>query len=212
MTRVTGLTATELSLALSELRPKLAGATVRDVARIDGQDDLLLFLESASQRLALHIVPGGSRSRVCLTERRFPKALFQTGPLIDRLGQTLRGARFTEVRSSPGERSLHIGLQTGQTAWSLHVELFGARGLWCLADAQERILELSRLPNSKGRELRPGALYGAPAPLSSPAPDPPTRFAPPVLTAIDAFYTEHDKRADEKGADEFRDWRAALSR
>ncbi|MEE2887941.1 MAG: NFACT family protein, partial [Planctomycetota bacterium] len=193
MTRGTGLTATELSEALAELMPRLDCATIRDVARIVDRDDLLLFLESPEESFALHIVPGGPRSRVCCTQRRFPRALFQTGPRIDRLVQTLRGARLTDVLTPPGERMCTFDLRSGESHWSLHVELFGARGLWCLADSEGRIQALSRLPNTKGRDLRPGAKYAAPARRNAPVEDPPSRFEAPVLAAIDAFFTSADQ-------------------
>ena len=59
-----GLTATELAAAVAELAPVLAAATVRDAARLEGRDDLLLFLDHPDGGKALHLVPGGPRARV----------------------------------------------------------------------------------------------------------------------------------------------------
>jgi predicted ribosome quality control (RQC) complex YloA/Tae2 family protein len=210
MTRVTGLTSSELHAALAELKELLSEATVRDVARLSDRDDLLLFLDTPQDSLALHIVPGGPRARITCTQRRFGKKSFQTGPLVDRLAQTLRGARITALHTTAGERLCSFTLQTEDLEWQLHVELFGARGLWCLADATGRIQDLSRLPNSKGRDLRPGSPYQQPAQRSAAAADPPCRFEAPVLQSIDLFYTAHDR--DEERLGLHRQLAQALSR
>ncbi len=197
MTRVTGLTSSELDAALAELKELLSNATVRDVARLHDRDDLLVFFDTPEEPLALHIVPGGPRARITCTQRRFPKQSFQTGPLVDRLAQTLRGARFDGIQSIAGERLCSLHLQVQDAQWQLHIELFGPRGLWCLVDGRGSIQDLSRLPNSKGRELRPGSRYQAPSQRSTPAKSPADRFDAPVLQSIDAFYTAYD-RAEER--------------
>ena len=80
-----GLSAAELAAVLAELRPLLHDAVVRDAARLQDNDDLLLFLDHPARRLALHIAPGGRRARVTCTRRRYRKTEFATGPLVDRL-------------------------------------------------------------------------------------------------------------------------------
>lgn len=189
-----GLTATELAAVLLEIAPILAAATIRDVARIEGKDDLLLFLEHPDGGRALHIVPGGRRARVTLTTRRFRQDEFRSGPLIDRLRQTLRGATIEEAEMIPGERRCTLRLRDEDgVARSLEVELFGARGLWCLVDGAGKIRELSRLPDSAGRELRPGAIYAPPPPRENPVSDTPPRFDPPMAAAIDDAFTKFDR-------------------
>ena len=188
-----GLTAAELALVLTELEPLLAAARVTDVARLVGRDDLLLFLELPDGRRALHIAPGGKRARLTLTTRRFRREEFATGPLVDRLRETLRGARFKGCAHAPDERRCDFALTVSDgTDLNLHVELFGVRGLWCVTDADESILELSRLPKSAGRELRPGAKYLAPAAARRLDPGAGPRFTAPYLDAVDAYFTSRD--------------------
>ncbi|MCA8955955.1 MAG: DUF814 domain-containing protein [Planctomycetes bacterium] len=196
-----GLTATELALVVAELGPRIAGTTVRDVARPRGVDDLLLFLDPPSPdaprvRLALHIAPGGPRARVTLTARRFARSGLQSGPLLESLRQQLLGATLGTPEQVPGERRLSLPLRRPDgSAATLHVELFGARGLWCLADGSDTVLEMSRLPTGGGRTLRRGAVYRPPE-GRPPASDPPVRFAAPVLEHIDAWFTATDQQGE----------------
>ena len=191
-----GLTATELGEILAELGPRLHDATVRDLARIADRDDLLIFLDTPSERLALHIVTGGRRARVTLTRRRFRKSQFQQGPLVERLRQTLVGARLLSSEAVPGERQCRFHWRRAEGDIDLHVELFGARGFWCLTDARGELLELSRLPNSAGRELVRGARYAPPEPRAEPNTDPPSRFASPILAAVDDHFTTQDRHEE----------------
>ena len=87
-----GLTADELARVAPELRAEILGMRVTNAARLLDRDDLLLFLTADPDRevygepcrRALHIARGAPRARVCTTRRRFPRAAFQTGPLVDR--------------------------------------------------------------------------------------------------------------------------------
>ena len=73
------------------------------------------------------------------------------------------------------------------------MELFGARGLWCLLDQDDVIAELSRLPNTEHRTLRRDEPYAAPPRHGAPRNDPaPSRFAAPLNAAIDDHYTALD--------------------
>jgi predicted ribosome quality control (RQC) complex YloA/Tae2 family protein len=192
-----GLSATELSEVLAELGPVLRQATVRDIARLDGKDDLLFFLDTPDGHRALHIVTGGRRARITLTKRRFHKREFLTGPLVDRLRQRLLGCAFEGVSQPQGEKSCGLTLIDPEgNHLALQIELFGARGLWCLVDEHGDILELSRLPNVTGREIRPGARYVAPPPREGAAEDPPSRFAQPVAAAVDAWFTDFDREQE----------------
>lgn len=193
-----GLGAAELAALLRELAPQLRGARVRDLCRLKGRDDLILFLDTEPEgRCALQIAPGGPRARVCTTSRRFGRHLFETGPLVDRLAQRLRGARLVDLVAEPGQRSCCFDWQpTEGGLLRLQVELFGARGLWCLCEEAGQILELSRLPNSKDRALRPGQPY-QPPPAGRPAREQPPRFRPPLAPAIDRYYSALDLDAEE---------------
>jgi predicted ribosome quality control (RQC) complex YloA/Tae2 family protein len=190
---VHGLTATELADACSELQRWL-GATVVDAVPLavpPGSDDLLLVLHGADElgKGFLHLAPGGPRARVTLTSARFPADAFARGPARDLLQHELHGARLTHVAATAGERRCAFVFATNHGDRRLVVELFGARGLWVLLDSEGRALVLSREVETAVRTLRRHDVYAAPpqAPESAmPRAEPPPRFAPPALAAIDA--------------------------
>jgi predicted ribosome quality control (RQC) complex YloA/Tae2 family protein len=191
-----GLTAAELALALAEIEPALAGMRVRDAAKLAARDDLLLWFDGDRGRATLQIALGAARARLTLTQRRFQRDEFETGPRIDQLREQLLGCALAGVVQPGGERRCSLVLRDREQARrSLEVELFGARGLWALLDAGGRILALSRLPEAGERVLRPGEVYAPPTGQGRRA-EPPPRFAPPVLAAIDAWYTALDERSE----------------
>ncbi|MBI5852273.1 MAG: DUF814 domain-containing protein [Planctomycetes bacterium] len=192
------LSSAELALAARELDGALRGAAIQDAVQLAARDDLLLFCATEQGREALHIAPGGKRARVTLTRRRFAREDFATGPRADLLATLLRGAAIDAIVAIAGERRLRIALRGDTPARTLHVELFGARGLWALADGENRLLSLSRLPNEAARSLRAGETYVEPAP-APPRAEPESRFASPCLHAIDAAFTALDLAA-ESGA------------
>ncbi|MCC6671456.1 MAG: DUF814 domain-containing protein [Planctomycetes bacterium] len=199
-----GLTAEELALALGELGARVGGWRVRDVARLARNDDLLLFLEGPppaegrAPRACVQVAVGGGRARVTLTARRHAKDEFATGPHVDRLRQLLAEATFRGTSQPAGERrcSLAFADRDGRRV-TLEAELFGNRGLWVLCDGQGRALELSRLPEARERTLAPGQPYDPPRGRARGEARPP-RFAPPVLEAIDALCTAHDREHEAR--------------
>lgn len=196
-----GLTAAELATAIAAIEAGYARARVTDVARLHAGDDLLLFVETPEgARRALHVVPGSVRGRITTTSRRFARHEFATGPLIDALRRRLDGACIERATAEPGERIAKIAFRAaaGET-FILVVEVFGNRGVWCLLDDEGRILDLSRLPKSAGRELQPGARWSAPPAHADRGPDVPGRFPPPVLDAIDSAFTARDLELEADG-------------
>jgi predicted ribosome quality control (RQC) complex YloA/Tae2 family protein len=193
-----GLTAAELTAACAELR-ELVGATVLDIAPLRataGADDLLVVLQApppARGKAFLHLAPGGPRARVTLTARRFAVEQFASGPARDLLRKELVGATLQHVAASPGERRCAFTFRTVNGERRLVVELFGARGLWALLDAEGRCAVLSRAVATAVRTLRLHDVY-APPPAGSDAPVAPVRFERPVLAAIDAHFTALDER------------------
>ena len=208
------LTATELALVIGELDAHCSEAVVVAVAVLEARDDLLLTLDGDAGRRTLQIAPGGRRARVTTTERRWPKQAFASGPRIDLLESRLRGARVRSFEAVDGERRCTIHFESDGERLALECELFGPRGLWLLCDAAGTILVLSRLPDVKGRSLRPGAAYAPPAPRPTPAAEPaadrPPRFQPPYAPAIDAVFTALD--LDEEATGEAREVEHALAR
>lgn len=206
-----GLSAVELAAAVSELQA-LRGATVLEVvplAGASGCDDLLLVLQlplraegEHGRKAFVHLAPGGARARVCTTSRRWPKDAFLRGPTRDALHRELASATLHHLVQPDGERRCTFGFRTAAGDRQLVVELFGARGLWALLDAESRVLLLSREVQTAVRTLRLGDAYTPPPAAAGPAGEPPraemeSRFAAPVLAAIDALFTEHDLAADE---------------
>jgi predicted ribosome quality control (RQC) complex YloA/Tae2 family protein len=200
--RAHGLTAVELRDAVAELARTVHGAELLDAAMLRARDDLLLWLRTGSgNKLALHVVPGAVRGRVTLTARRFAKAEFATGPLCDALRAAVVGCCVAGIEQIAGERIARLTLRApaGEPR-AVVVELFGNRGLWALLDAGGRIAVASRVPHSKDRSLTPGSLWVPPPPR--PVHDAAaSRFTPPVLAAIDAWFTALDQQEE---ADELR--------
>lgn len=209
-----GLSAAELAAAVAELQA-LRGATVLEVVPLAGApgcDDLLLVLQLPQQALPqaaveharkafVLLAPGGPRARVGTTSRRWPKDAFLRGPTRDALHRELAGATLHHLVQPDGERRCTFGFRTAAGDRQLLVELFGARGLWALLDAESRVLLLSRDVQTAVRTLRLGEPY-VPPPAAAvavgemPRAEAEPRFAAPVLAAIDAYYTEHDLAAD----------------
>ena len=203
-----GLEAAELAAAVAE-RQSLLSAVVLDVVPFAAPagsnqpptDDLLLVLQlggDTGRKVFVHLAPGGPRARVCTTMRRWPKDAFARGLTHDLLHRELAGATLHHLVQPAGERRCTFGFRTAHGDRRLQVELFGARGLWALLDAEGRVLQLSRPVATAVRTLQPGDAYvpPPPAPAGAGRAEPPPRFQAPVLAAIDAFYTEHDQYAE----------------
>jgi predicted ribosome quality control (RQC) complex YloA/Tae2 family protein len=200
-----GLSAAELAAACGELAA-WCGAAVLDavpLAVVADADDLLLVLQGPTGKGFLHLVPGGQRARLTLTSVRFAATTFAHGTRADLLQRELRAARLTHVAAAAGERrgALHFATPAGDRR--LVFELFGARGLWALLDAEGRIVVLSRPVATAVRTLQPGDPYAPPPPAPEPRgearpDDAELRFAAPVLAAIDAFYAPLDARAEQR--------------
>ena len=203
-----GLSAAELAAVCAELAA-FRDAAVLDVTPLDvplGADDLLLVLQppvtrdtgpSSTAKVFLHVAPGGSRARLCTTTRRFPAEVAARGPARDLLLRELRAATLLRVVCTAGERRCELHFATAGGERRLVVELFGARGLWALLDAEGRAVVLSRPVSTAVRMLRPGDVY-APPPANEPRPGTATsgsthRFATPVLAAIDAHFRPLDE-------------------
>ncbi|MBL8738585.1 MAG: DUF814 domain-containing protein [Planctomycetes bacterium] len=203
-----GLSAAELAAVCCELAA-LHGAAVLDATPLavpPGADDLLLVLQpraagdgsqDSPAKVFLHVAPGGSRARLCPTTRRFAAEVAARGPVRDLLLRELRGAELMRVQATPGERRCELHFLTATGDRRLVVELFGARGLWALLDAEGRVVVLSRPIDTAVRMLRPGDVY-APPPANEPRPgtsatEAPSRFATPVLAAVDAHYRPLDE-------------------
>lgn len=201
-----GLSAAELAAACAELHT-LAGAVVLDLAPLvvpANADDLLLVLQlpanadgTAPKKQFLHIAPGGPRARLGTTARRFPAEAFARGVARDLLQRELLGATLTAAIATAGERRCALHFATAAGDRRLCVELFGARGLWAVLDAQGCAVVLSRPVTTAVRTLRPGDVY-LPPPASEPKAvagrgDEPPRFPAPVLAAIDALFRPFDE-------------------
>ncbi|MCC6785683.1 MAG: DUF814 domain-containing protein [Planctomycetes bacterium] len=194
-----GLDAGELALAARELDAALRGARIADAVQLATRDDLLLYCETAAGRRALHVACGGKRARLTLTRRRFARDELASGPRADQLANLLREATIRGITAIDGQRCARLELDRDGTRLTLHVELFGARGLWALADAEGSLLVLSRLPNEAQRTLRPGERYVEPAPApprASADPAPAPRFSTPCLDAIDRVFSALDRQTE----------------
>lgn len=196
-----GLTAAELAAACDELQA-LTGAVVLDAAPLRepaNADDLLVVLQGAPPargKSFLHVAPGGPRARVTMTSRRFAGEHFAAGPARDVLQRELADATLAHVAAAPGERRCTFGFRTARGDRRLVVELFGARGLWALLDAEGRCLALSRAVDTAVRTLRLHDPYAPPPASAEPATAAAMRFAPPVLAAIDAHFGAIDAHAE----------------
>lgn len=189
------LSAAELAAACSEL-DALREAQVLDVAPLSvppDADDLLLVLAHASDKLFLHLAPGGNRARLTLTTARFPAAAMAQGLTRDLLRRELTAARVTAVASVPGERRATLHFATAHGPRRLVAELFGARGFWALLGDDDRILVQSRPVATAVRTLAPGDRYAPPPPSPTDRAEPAPRFTAPVLAAIDAWFRPHDE-------------------
>ncbi|MCA8952251.1 MAG: DUF814 domain-containing protein [Planctomycetes bacterium] len=195
-----GLSATELAAAIAELGELegLRGATVLDVETIvaaPAQGDLLLVLQPDSRaKRFVHVALGSTRARICPTARRFAKADCGRGPARDRLRQRLIGSKLTALTAAAGERRCELVFAVpGEFAeLRLAIELFSARGLWALLDGDGVVIAMSRPVETAVRTLRVGDRYEPPPARGDGASEPPPRFAPPVLAAIDAFFSAQD--------------------
>lgn len=176
----------------------MLGTTVLDVAALRDRDDLLLVLAAPAGRLRLQLAPGGTRARITLTARRFRAADFATGPRCDALRKVLVDAVIADLQQPGRERRVELTFGGPAAGVRLVVELFGARGLWCVLGADGTIRELSRPVATRVRSLRPGDGYAPPPPLPATAAEPAPRFAPPVLPAVDAHFTQQDQDGERQ--------------
>jgi predicted ribosome quality control (RQC) complex YloA/Tae2 family protein len=198
-----GLTAAELAQVVAALRADLTGCTVLDVARLIESDDLLLVCSPPGDALDprkrfLHVAPGGARARVCTTGRRFGRERMASSPQLDALRKALVGATLADWHHPAGERRATVALRAADgTALSLHVELFGPRGLWALCDPTEKVLELSRVVDTGVRRIQPGSTY-VPPPTGEPVrTDAVPRFPAPVLESVDHHFSALDLAVEE---------------
>lgn len=195
-----GLSPAELAVVVAELQA-LTGSVVIDVAPLAKPtpgDDLLLVLQRGGERGAksfVHLVPGGARARVTTTARRFGKEDFGRGPARDVLQRELLGATLWHIGQPAGERCCTFGFRTKHGERRLVCELFGARGLLALLDAEGRVLALSRPVESEARTLRLGDAYRPPAGRAERVAAV-NRFDAPVLAAVDASFTALDLAAE----------------
>ena len=196
-----GLSADELAAAAAELR-SLQAAAVIDVVPLRtavGPEDLLLVLQPpvpAAPKVFVHVALGGARARIATTARRFRSDERARGPHVALLQRELAEARFTAVGHEGGERRCELVFATPRGPRRLAVELFGSRGLWALLDEGGAVLALSRPVATAVRTLAPGDRYAPPPPVEAPRDDGPPRFRPPVLPAIDAWFTAQDHAAE----------------
>ncbi len=202
-----GLSAAELAAACGELRA-WCGASVLEAIPLavpPGADDVLLVLQdraSDRRKAFLHLAPGGPRARVTLTTTRFPAEAFARGPARDLLQKELAGATLTHVAVADGERRCAFHFATAHGDRRLVVELFGARGLWALLDAEGRAVVLSRVVETAVRTLRLHDAYAPPPATEAKGPAAAPRFAPPVLAAIDAHFRPLDLHAEGRAEHE----------
>ena len=193
-----GLSAAELAAAAPELQA-LAGATVLDVTPLAvtvAAEDLLLVLQASDGgKHFVHIALGGPRARVATTARRFDKARFARHQTRDLLRRELDNATLTGFTAAAGERRGEFSFTTSDDTRTLVIELFGARGLWALLDAERRVLALSRKVQTAVRTLQTGDTYVAPPAGAAPRHDTP-RFTHPALAAIDAHFSTADQLAE----------------
>jgi predicted ribosome quality control (RQC) complex YloA/Tae2 family protein len=179
------------------------------VRTVPDADDLLLVLQPSggnARKVFLHLAPGGSRARITTTARRFGGPTMVSGPARDLLRDQLADATLVECWQPAGERRCELRFRTQRGDRTLVLELFGSRGLWALLDAGGKVLAISRSVETAVRTVRAGDRYAAPPPHPSAAPgtqpsepqpsESTSRFAAPVLAAIDQFFTAHDLEAE----------------
>ena len=193
-----GLSAGELAAAAAELQA-LVGCRVLEALPLAAHDDLLMVLQAVDGRKHfLHVAPGGTRARITLTTRRFPKEERRRGTVADLLARELAGAELRWLSACDGERRCQMGWSTPHGDRRLVVELFGARGLWCLCDSEGKAVVMSREVVTAVRRLRPGDAYVPPPAADAATKEPPPRFSAPVLVAIDAHFGELDRTVDRR--------------
>jgi predicted ribosome quality control (RQC) complex YloA/Tae2 family protein len=195
-----GLSAIELAAVVAELQ-SLAGSVVIDIAPLATPhlgDDLLLVLQRGERgaKSFVHLVPGGARARLTTTARRFHKDDFGRGPARDVLQRELMGATLWHLGQPAGERCCALGFRTKHGERRLVCELFGARGLWALLDAEGKVLALSRLVETDARTLRLRDAYQPPPGRADTRPAAESRFPAPVLASVDAFFSALDLAAE----------------
>ncbi len=175
---------------------------VRDAAQPRDSEDLLIYMRRPDGEVhasaALHIAMGRTRARVCLTNRRWPKTAWASGPRIDQVKQSLVGKRFAGCETVDGEQRCRILFAAESERLHLEVELFGLRGFWTLTNAAGRMLVLSRLAKRSGQPMRIGGVYAAPGHSPGSRPELASRFPPPILASIDRAYSESDQ--EEEGS------------
>lgn len=216
-----GLTADELQLAISELRALCRGATVLDAVALlgtNGNDDVLLVLQPGgdadAKKVFVHVALGGPRARVSLTARRWGRDARARGPGADLFQRELDNATLHDIEVSDGERRCVFVFAATAGERRLVVELFGARGLWLLCDPDGIALTMSRAVETAVRTLKRGDAYVPPPPapaaagksthkstLKSTQPAP-SRFAAPVLAAIDEHFTPLDLDREQQHAED----------
>ena len=205
-----GLTAAELALAIEDLRVLCSASVLDAVALIgtDQHDDVLLVLQPKGEqpKAFVHIGLGGTRARVTTTARRFGRDARARGPGPDLLQRELQGATLRSIETSDGERRCAFVFDTAAGERRLAVELFSARGLWVLCDAQGVAMSMSRAVTTAVRTLRRGDVYTPPPPApTSKGPAAMTgqiRFGSPVLASIDDHFTALDLDKEQHQAHE----------
>lgn len=189
-----GLSAAELDAACAEL-DALRGAIVVDVARVrrttDDHDLLLVLSPPGGGKVFVHLVVAGPTARLATTSRRWPKGGSQPAP-----EWRLTGALLLAVHALPGERIAVFEFRGEQGPRRLVAELFGTRGLLLLLDGDGRVLHTSRAVATASRRLAAGDTYVPPSRGEAPAPSFAPRFSPPVLPAIDDWFTRRDLLAE----------------
>ncbi|HLQ36408.1 MAG TPA: NFACT RNA binding domain-containing protein, partial [Planctomycetota bacterium] len=191
-----GLTAAELQLVASALRPLLVGATVADVALLQDTDDVLLILHAREHKLFVHAALGARRARLSLTQRRFAKDSFASGPAASVLRKELTGATLLGIEAAAAERRCEFTFSTAGGQRRLLFELFGARGLWALLLADGTLHALSRPVQTAVRTLRRGDRYLPPPVSAAVPPEPPPRFLDDTLAAVDAHFTAIEQHGE----------------
>lgn len=190
-----GLTVLDVAAVADALTAVLSGYRVRSAARLTDCDDLLLVLVDDSDQRTLQIAPGGSRARITTTARRFPKHRLTSAGHADLVAQRLLDARLIRVDAVDGSRALTVQFRRDAERWTLHVELFGPRGLWALCDGEDVVVAMSRKPTQKDREIGIGKPW-QPAPHTARPTDTTRRFEAGSPDALLAHVDEHFQAVD----------------
>lgn len=203
-----GLSAAELALAIEDLRVYCSAAVLDAVALTGtgGHDDLLLVLQppNENRKAFLHVALGGQRARITTTKRRFGRTARRRGPGADLLHRELLDATLTAIHATTGERSCVLVFSGQAGELRLIIELFGARGLWLLADQNNVAMTMSRSVQTAVRTLGRGDIYSPPPQLpaaisvtSEAKAGANLRFHAPVLTSIDEHFTTLDLEKEQ---------------